>query len=95
MHFVVELSISKNLSFYVVNEWNRFDPNICSSSSYHIFGNALLKFIRPVQRKIFNINDPFGIKMLRRLRLGFCELHEHKFRHTLKDTLNPPNNFFL
>ena len=37
---------------HVINEWNKPDPNICSSSNYHIFRNALLKFIRPAERKI-------------------------------------------
>ena len=60
---------------------------ISSSSNYHIFHNALLKFIRHVERKIFNINDPFGIKLLR-LRLGFSHLREYKFRNSFKDTLN-------
>ena len=70
---------------HVIKEWNKLDPNFSSSSNYHIFHNALLKFIRPVERKIFNINDPFGIKMLIRLRLGFSHLRELG----LKDTLHP------
>ena len=69
-------------------EWNNLDPNIRSSSNYHIFLNALLKFKGPVERKIFNINDP-GIETLTRLRFGFSHLPEHKFRHGFKDTLNP------
>ena len=44
---------------------------IFSAVSYDIFCNALLKFIRPVERNLFDINDPFAIKMLARLRLGF------------------------
>ena len=28
---------------HVINEWNKLDPNIRSSSNYHIFRNALLK----------------------------------------------------
>ena len=50
-----------------------------------IFRNALLKFIRPLGRKIFDIYDPSGT----RLRLGFSHLHEHKFIQGFKDTLNP------
>ena len=53
-----------------------------------MFLNALLKFIRIFERKIFNINDPFKIKILSRQRLGFSHLHKHKFRHSFKDTLN-------
>ena len=61
--FLVELNISKKLFFPgVVNEWNELDPNVLSSSNSNIFRNALLKFIKPVERKIYNIDDPFGIK---------------------------------
>ena len=81
----------KNSFFpHVINKWNKLDPNICSSSNYHLFCTALLKFIRPVKRKIFNINDPFGIKLLTRLKLGFSHFPEHKFRRGFKDTLNTP-----
>ena len=55
----------------------------------NIFRNALLKFIRPAERKIFNICDPFAIKMLTRLILGFDQLHKNKFRLGFKDTVNP------
>ena len=30
----------------------------------------------------------FGIKLLKRLRLTFSQLHKHKFRYTFKDKLN-------
>ena len=43
-----------------INEWNKPGQNISSSSSYNIFRNTLLKFVRFVEREIFNINDPFG-----------------------------------
>ena len=74
---------------YVINEWKNLDANIYSSSNYQNFSNSLLKFTRPIERKIFNINDPFGITMLTRLRLGFSHLREEKFRNGFKDTLNP------
>ena len=80
----------KNSFFpHVIREWSKLDPNIrLDSRNYHIFRNALSKFVMPVERKIFNINDPLGIKMLTRLRLGFRHLREHKFTHDFKDTLN-------
>ena len=58
----------------VIYEWNNLDPDICSSASYNLFRNTLLKFVRPVQRKPFNINDSLGVKLLTRLRLGFSHL---------------------
>ena len=90
MYFLEELNTSRTPFFpHVINEWNELDPNICTSSNYHIFPNVLLEIMRPVERKTFKINNPFGIKMLTRLRLGFIHLLEHKFRHGFKDTLNP------
>ena len=38
----------------VINEWNKLDPDIRSSTSYNLFRNTLLKFIRPAQRKTFS-----------------------------------------
>ena len=51
----------------VINEWNKLDPDIRSSTSYNLFRNILLKFIRPAQRKTFNINYSVGVKLLTRL----------------------------
>ena len=72
----------------VINEWNKLDPDIRSSTSYNQFRNTLLKFIRPAQRKTFHINDSVGVKLLTRLRLGFSHLRDHKFRHGFRDILN-------
>ena len=71
-----------------IYEWYKLDPDIRSSASYNLFHNTLLKFIRPAQRKTFNINDLVGVKSLTRLRLGFIHLREHKFRHGFRDILN-------
>ena len=73
----------------VINGWNKLDPDIRSSSSYNLFRNTLLKFIRPVQRNTFNINDLAGVKLLTRLQLGLSHLREHKFGHCFRDILNP------
>ena len=43
----------------------------------------------PVEMKIFNINVPFGIKMLTKLKLVFRHLRDHKFRQGFRVTLNP------
>ena len=73
----------------VIYEWNKLDPDTRSSASYNLFRNALLKFIRPAQRKTFNINDSVVVKLLTRLHLGFSHLREHKFKHGFRDILNP------
>ena len=53
------------------------------------FKNALIKFIRLSENKIFNIDDEVGIKLPTTLWLGFSHLREHKFRYNFVDTLNP------
>ena len=52
------------------------------------FLKNLLNFIQPCANSIFNIDNPYGIKPLTRLRLGLSHLHDHKFRYSFKDTLN-------
>ena len=87
--FLANLNISRTFISSVVNERNKLDRGIHSSSSYSLFRKTLLKLIRPVQRKTFNINDSIGVKLLIRLRLGFSYLREHKFRHGFREILNP------
>ena len=45
--------------------------------------------IRPFQNRFYNCHNPKGIKLLIRLRVGLSPLHEHKFKHSFQDTLNP------
>ena len=68
---------------------NGINLDIRSSAFYNLFHNILLRFIRPVQRKTFNINDSVGVKLLTRLRLGFSHFRQYKFRHGFRDILNP------
>ena len=55
---------------------------------YNLF-QFLLKFIRPAQRKIFNINGSVRIKLLIKFRLGFSHLRDNTFKHGFRDILNP------
>ena len=45
--------------------------------------------MRPAESSIFLCNKPKGVQLLTRLRLGLSHLRDHKFKHNLKDTLNP------
>ena len=56
---------------------------------YSLFRNNLLRFIRPIENRIYGIYDPLGIKLLTRLRQDFSHLLEHKFRHNFGDIANP------
>ena len=54
-----------------------------------IFKIQLLNFIRPNSNSVFNINNPLGLKLLTRLRIGFSHLKEHKFKHNFQDSVDP------
>ena len=69
-------------------EWNKLDRDIYHSDSLSIFMLPLLKFVRPVVNSIFDINDPYGLQLLTRLRLGLSYLHNHKFRHNFQECIN-------
>ena len=45
--------------------------------------------MRPLPNSIFDIYNPYGIKLLIRLRLGLSHLYEHKFKYGFNDTMNP------
>ena len=72
-----------------IRQWNQLKPDIRKCASHSIFRNALLKVIIPIEDSVYNIHDTLGIKLITRLRLSFSHLHEHKFRHNFRDTLNP------
>ena len=63
-----------------ITEWNKLDCDIRNSDSLNIFKLSLLKFVRPVANSVFDINNPYGLKLLIRLRLGLSHLRYHKFR---------------
>ena len=73
---------------FTVNEWNNLDSDIKNSDFYVIFRKKRLAFIRPVGNSMYGIYDPFGVKLINRLRLG-SHLQEQKFRHNFADTVNP------
>ena len=68
-----------------ITEWNKLDCDIRNSDSLNVFKLSLLKFFRPVANSVFEINNPYGLKLLTRLRLGLCHLCYHKFRHNFQD----------
>ena len=70
-------------------EWNKLDLNIRNSESLTSFKSNVLKFICPSKNSIFLCNNPKGIQLLTRLRLGSSHLRDHKFKHNFQDTVNP------
>ena len=72
-----------------ITEWNKLDRDIRNSDSLNVFKLSLLKFVRPVANSVFEINNPYDLKLLTRLRLGLSHLRYHKFRHNFQDCINP------
>ena len=70
-------------------EWNKLDLNIRNSESLTSFKSNVLKFIPFSKSRIFLCNNPKGIQLLIRLRLGSSQLRDHKFKHNFQDTVNP------
>ena len=72
---------------FTITEWNKLDHDIRNSDSLNIFKLSLLRFVRPVVNSVFDMNNPYSLKLLTRLRLGLSHLRYHKFRHYFEDCI--------
>ena len=83
-------NFSRN-SFFpsTITEWNKLDHDIRDSDSLNVFKFSFLKYIRTLASSAFEINNPYGSKLLTRLRLGLSHLRYHKFRYNFQDRFNP------
>ena len=72
-----------------ITKWSKLGRNFRNSDSLYVFKLSLLKFVRSVANSVFEINNPYGLKLLTRLRLGLSHLRYHKFRHNFQDCINP------
>ena len=73
----------------VILEWNKLDMDMHNSTSINIFKKSLLQFVRSSPKSLFNCHSPKGIKYERTSQIGLSHLREHKFKHSVQDTLNP------
>ena len=53
-----------------------------------VFKSKLWTFIRPVQRSVYSVFNPQGLKFLTQLHLELSHLNEHRFRN-FKGCINP------
>ena len=89
-HFKVKHNYFKYFFFTLtVIEWNKLDLNIRNSESLTSFKSKVLKFIRLSENSIFLCNNPKGIQLLTRLRLGLSHLRDHIFKHNFQDNFSP------
>ena len=70
-------------------EWSKLDPHLRKSENFSVFKSNILKFIRPSPNSVYNCQNPRGICLITRLRLGLSHLREYRFKHGFQDTLNP------
>ena len=83
------MSFLKNSkSCFLGLRWNKLDRDIHNNNFFNVFKFSLLKFVRPVANSAFEINNPYSLKLLTRLRLGLSHLRYHKFRHNFQDCIN-------
>ena len=56
---------------------------------HQYFKKQILNFIWPKPNNVYHCHNPKGNKLLTMLHLGLSHLHEHKFKHSSQDCLNP------
>ena len=69
------------------------DLNIGNAESPTSFKSKVMKFIHPSENSILLCNNPKGIQLPTRFRLGLSHLQDHKFKHNFQDTLNQICNY--
>ena len=65
--------------------------NVRNSKSIKFFKKMIVTDNK--ENSAFSVYDPYGIKLLTRLRLQFSHLKENKFRHGFGDTVSPMCGF--
>ena len=74
---------------WTINEWNKLNFNIQTSSFNNIFTANLIKIIQPMPNSAFAILNLLGFKLITKLQLGLRHLDEHGFNHNFNICINP------
>ena len=59
------------------------------SRASQILRKIIWDFIRPKANSVFNCNSSKGQKFVTKLPLGLSQLREHKFKHSVQESINP------
>ena len=90
LFLTAELKVLKIDFFHILLKARcSLDPISINSKSLEVFKSKLLALIRPVQRSVYSVFNPQGLKYLTQLRLGLSNLNKHRFRRNFKDCINP------
>ena len=68
-----------------IASWNNIISDFNAMPTLNLLKNHLFKLVRPVERSIYGIHDPKGIRYLFQLRVGLSPLKNHKWRHNFID----------
>ena len=74
---------------YTVLEWNKLYWNIQQSKTMLSFRNSLLKTGWPILKPFYNIHNPIGLTLLKRLKVGLSHLNQHKLNNNFRERVNP------
>ena len=90
----MQLSVRKHYfrnTFFLLTfiEWNKLDRKIQIFECIGIFKKSILTFIQPIANNVLNCHNPRVLKLLSRQELGLIHLHEHKFKRSFQNSLNP------
>ena len=66
--------------------WNNIGVEFRSIDSLSKFKKSLLCLIRPDGKPFFDLHDPYGVKLIFRLRVGLSDLKKHRKDHNFLDT---------
>ena len=72
-----------------ITAWNKLDLSIWNSTSLSICKGRSLQFVKPLEENsVYTSHNPMGIKFLKRLWLGFSQLHCHKLKYGFLDAVD-------
>ena len=68
-----------------IKNWNSHISLLEFFPTFGYLKKYLLAFYRPIEKPVFGIHDPVGLRYLFQLRVGLSHLHSHKIRHNFTD----------
>ena len=77
----------KNFTWSILEYFDPIDAGL-NSVGLNIFKKCLLSFKRPFAKSIFDIHNPYAIKLLIITHLSLSMFQEYIVRHCFQDTLN-------
>ena len=80
--------LENSFSPATITEQNDLDYSLRNALSINIFKQNILKFISLGRKKVFNIYNLHGPKLLTRLGIGLSHLGGHKLKHNFRDCLD-------